>query len=179
MSKSSFSSSRHVALFAKLSMKKLLNNESCGFFFLTILMTKTWRRCYLFFYFSLYKTVVNKELSPFLFLLLLHFCFSSSFLLPLTKECWEQYNSDCGNLEWKCPSTQLMFTCYVFLKRLMPLKAKVSYEKFSYLEENFAGSFFGYSHIWLLPNFTKIFYLKNSNFDGWETHEKMFSVTHY
>lgn len=33
MSKSSFSSSRHVALFAKLSMKKLLNNESHGFFF--------------------------------------------------------------------------------------------------------------------------------------------------
>lgn len=75
-----------------------------------------------------YKMVVNKELSPFHFLSWLHPALLPPFYSLLAKECRPQYSSDCWDLEWKSPSTQIMFFCCIRCKWLIPLMQKFPME---------------------------------------------------
>lgn len=114
--------SRYLALFPNLSVK----NKTKQNYSITNLMI-------FFFHHSHDENMKNALLVPVYiiikwwwtknslsFLIIVAFCFASSFLL-LAKECWQQYSSDCWNLEWKSPSTQVMFFCCVCCKWLISL----------------------------------------------------------
>ena len=101
--------------------KKLLNNESCDFF--SPLTWWKYEECIVGPCFYRYKMVVNKNSLRFISY---HGCILLCSLLA--KECWQQYSSDCWDLEWKSPSTQIMFFCCIRCKWLIPLMQKFPME---------------------------------------------------
>lgn len=155
--------SRYLVLFPNLSVekkkKKLLNNESCDFFFSPLTWWK-FEECIIGSCFYHYKMVVNKELSPFHFLSLAHSALLPPFYSLLAKECGQQCGSDCWNLEWKSPSTQIMFFCFICCKWLIPLMQKVPMESAAVFKKILLAHFLGSLTYDCFQILVKCFFLK-------------------
>lgn len=139
--------SRYLALFPNLSVKnKTKQNYSITNLMIFFFPPLTWWKyegCIIGSCLYHYKMVVNKELSLFHFLSLLHSALLPPFYSLLAKECWQQYCSDCWNLEWKSPSTQAMFVCCVCCKWLISLMQKFPMESAAVFKKILLAHFLG------------------------------------